>query len=407
MTGGMNVNGKSGSEPGKGGSILIVDDESTICELTADIFRKRGFNALTAANASDAIELVEKARPDVVLLDYVMPGMNGFDALSVIKKRFPDVSVVILTGRGSEEIAVELMKAGASDYILKPFLSHDLLDRVHRVLKLREAELRNRELLKERDRLLGEIEAWNRDLEERVREKTLELQRMQQEVIQTEKMSTVGYLSAGMAHEIRNPLNSIALYAQILRGEHDDAERLECLDKIEQEIRRIDGILNKLLDLVKRPRFLISDVRIDQVLESILEVLRARIEMNGILVEKEFRVVPPLLRVDRDEIEQVFTNLIINAIEEMPDGGVLKVVLESVQGHIVVRISDTGKGIPGENMSRIFDPFFTTKVSGTGLGLSVVLRIVRTHEGRIEVESEEGKGATFSVFLKEPEAPAV
>lgn len=407
MTGGMNVNGKSGSEPGKGGSILIVDDESTICELTADIFRKRGFNALTASNASDAIELVEKARPDVVLLDYVMPGMNGFDALSEIKKRFPDVSVVILTGRGSEEIAVELMKAGASDYILKPFLSHDLLDRVHRVLKLREAELRNRELLKERDRLLGEIEAWNRDLEERVREKTLELQRMQQEVIQTEKMSTVGYLSAGMAHEIRNPLNSIALYAQILRGEHDDAERLECLDKIEQEIRRIDGILNKLLDLVKRPRFLISDVRIDQVLESILEVLRARIEMNGILVEKEFRVVPPLLRVDRDEIEQVFTNLIINAIEEMPDGGVLKVVLESAQGHIVVRISDTGKGIPGENMSRIFDPFFTTKVSGTGLGLSVVLRIVRTHEGRIEVESEEGKGATFSVFLKEPEAPAV
>lgn len=407
MNGGMNVNGKSGSEPGKGGSILIVDDESTICELTADIFRKRGFNALTASNASDAIELVEKARPDVVLLDYVMPGMNGFDALSEIKKRFPDVSVVILTGRGSEEIAVELMKAGASDYILKPFLSHDLLDRVHRVLKLREAELRNRELLKERDRLLGEIEAWNRELEERVREKTLELQRMQQEVIQTEKISTVGYLSAGMAHEIRNPLNSIALYAQILRGEHDDAERLECLDKIEQEIRRIDGILNKLLDLVKRPRFLISDVRIDQVLESILEVLRARIEMNGILVEKEFRVVPPLLRVDRDEIEQVFTNLIINAIEEMPDGGLLKVVLESVQGHIVVRISDTGKGIPGENMSRIFDPFFTTKVSGTGLGLSVVLRIVRTHEGRIEVESEEGKGATFSVFLKEPEAPAV
>lgn len=128
--------------------------------------------------------------------------------------------------------------------------------------------------------------------------------------------------------------------------------------------------------------------------------------MSGIRLEKDFRVVPPLLRADQDEMGQVFTNLLINAIEEMPNGGVLKVVLDRVEGDIVVRISDTGKGIPGDNLSRIFDPFFTTKASGTGLGLSVVLRIIRTYEGRIDIESEEGKGATFSVYLKAPDMSA-
>lgn len=402
-TGKTKTTDSSGPAPIRKETILIVDDEKLNLDLTSVLFRNRGFRVLTAPNAPDAIDLVGREQPEIVLLDYMMPGMDGFAALTEIRQRFPDTYVIMLTGRGNERIAVELMKAGASDYILKPFLNLDLLERVERVLKVRDMELRNRELMRERNRLLSEIESWNRELEQRVEEKSLELQKVQDEIILTEKMSTVGYLSAGMAHEIRNPLNSIALYAQLLRGEPEEPDRLECLEKIEQEVRRIDGILRKLMDAVKRPRFHIREVSVDSAIDSAIEMFRSRIEMHGIRVERDFRSIPPPLQADQTEIEQIFTNLIVNSIEEMPNGGVLGVVLDRDGHDVIVRISDTGRGIPPENISKIFDPFFTTKSSGTGLGLYVVLRIVKTYNGRIDVTSEDGKGTTFSVFLKAPD----
>lgn len=387
-------------------SILIVDDEMINLDLTARVFRNRGFRVLTAANALDALVLVKENNPEIAVLDYMMPEMNGFSALTEIKQQFPDTYVIILTGRGSERIAVELMKAGASDYIVKPFLNQDLVERVEKVLKVREIEIRNRELLVERDRLVGEIATWNRELEERVREKTNELQKVQGEIIQAEKMSTLGYLSAGMAHEIRNPLNSIGLYVQLVKGCPDETERLECLEKIEQEIKRIDGILRKLMDAVKRPRFHLRQVSINEVIDSAIELFRSRMEMHRVRLNREYRKIPPPIQADPLELEQIFTNLFVNSIEEMTDGGVLGVMLEQDDDTIVVRVSDTGKGIPRENVSKVFDPFFTTKTSGTGLGLSVVLRIVRTYNGKIEVESEEGKGTVFTVSLPIPSSTA-
>jgi signal transduction histidine kinase len=396
---------RTDGNPSRGGrTILIVDDEKINLDLTARVFRNRGFKVLTAANAPEALALVKGNKPEIVVLDYMMPEMNGFSALKEIRQRFPATYVIILTGRGSERIAVELMKAGASDYIVKPFLNQDLVERVEKVLKMREIEIRNRELLVERDILVREIASWNRELEERVREKTTELQRVQGEIIQAEKMSTLGYLSAGMAHEIRNPLNSIGLYVQLVKGSPDETERLECLEKIEQEIKRIDGILRKLMDAVKRPRFHLRQVSICEVIDSAIELFSSRMEMHRVRLEREYRREPPPIQADPTELEQIFTNLFVNSIEEMADGGVLGVVLDQEGSTIVIRVSDTGKGIPRENISRVFDPFFTTKNSGTGLGLSVVLRIVRTYNGKIEVESEEGKGTVFSVFLPVPEA---
>jgi signal transduction histidine kinase len=384
-------------------TILIVDDEKINLELTAAIFRNRGFRVLLSTNAPDGLELVKKENPQIALLDYMMPGVDGFTALKEIKKTFPDTFVIMLTGRGSEQIAVELMKAGASDYVLKPFLNQDLVERVEKVLKVREMHIKNRELINERDRLICEIESWNRELEKRVKEKTRELQKVQQEIIQTEKMSTLGFLSAGMAHEIRNPLNSISLYVQLIKGDPDDTERLEFLDKIESEIKRIDAILRKLLDAVKRPHFHLEQVVIEKVIESSLDMLRPRIEMHGIVVTRDYRSIPPPIQADPSEIEQIFINLFVNSIEEMPHGGVLTVMMDQTDGMLLFRVSDTGRGVPRENLSRLFDPFFTTKVSGTGLGLTVVLRIVRTYHGKIEVESTEGTGTTFTITLPVPE----
>lgn len=380
-------------------TLLIVDDEKVNLDLTAQVFRNRGFGVLTASNAAEAFELVSREQPEVVLLDYFMPDKDGLFVLTEIKRNFPDTYVIILTGRGSEEIAVRLMKAGASDYVLKPFFNQDLVERVEKVLKVRQVEIRNRELLVERDRLLHEIESWNRTLEKRVHEKALELQEVQAEILQTEKMSTLGYVSAGMAHEIRNPLNSIGLYVQLLRQGLDDPERIEFLEKIDMEVRRIDGILRKLMDAVKRPRYHLQQVSISKVIDSLLELFQSRIKMHGIEVKRDYRATPPSMLADVAEIEQIFSNIFANAIEEMTDGGTLSVFLDQEENTVRVEVSDTGRGIPQEDLQRIFDPFYTTKNSGTGLGLAVVLRIIRTYNGKIEVQSVINKGTTFSVSL--------
>lgn len=380
-------------------TILLVDDERIILDLTSIILRNRGYTVLTAPDALTGFQLIEAHKPELVLLDYMMPGIDGLTALKEIKARFPESYVIMFTGKGNEEIAVELMKAGASDYILKPFNNQDLADRIANVLKIRDVEMKNRGLLSERERLLQEIEQWNLELEARVQEKTEALQRAQAENVQTEKLATLGYLSAGMAHEIRNPLNSITLFVQLIKAGLQDQEKLEYIERIMKEADRIDTILGKLLDASKRPRFELKEVNVDQVIDQTLEVFSPQTELNGIIVERDYRNVPPAIQADPSEIEQIFTNLFLNSIHEMPDGGVLRVVLDCDDTHISARVSDTGKGIPEKNLPNIFDPFFTSKSRGSGLGLSVVLRIVKTYKGKIEVEQTSDKGTTFRVTL--------
>ena len=381
------------------GTVLIIDDERVILDLTSIILKNRGFNVLTAADAKTGLALVAKEKPELVLLDYMMPGMDGLTALKEIREQHPDSYVIMFTGKGSEEIAVELMKAGAYDYILKPFNNQDLAERIERVLRIRTVELKNQDLTRERERLLAEIEAWNKELEMRVREKSAELDRVQAEIVQTEKLATLGYLSAGMAHEIRNPLNSISLFVQLIKSGLDDPEKVDYIEKILKEVDRIDGILSKLLDASKRPRYSLKAVNLDAIIDNTLEVFRPQIELHRIDVRREFRRIPPVLEADPSELEQIFTNLFLNAIHEMPDGGALSVELDHDDREILVRVGDTGKGIPEDHITKIFDPFFTTKSKGSGLGLSVVLRIVKTYQGKIAVERSDSAGTVFAVRL--------
>jgi signal transduction histidine kinase len=388
-----------------GEKVLIVDDEEAIVDLTTLLLRGRGFEVLTAYNGEECLEMVKNEQPSLVLLDYMMPVMDGETALKEIVQHHPDTYVIMFTGKGSEEVAVRLMKTGAADYLQKPFVNSSLLERVDTVLQIRQVELANRDLLREKDRLQREIEAWNLHLERRVEEKSQELELAHREILQAEKLAALGHISAGMAHEIRNPLNAINLFAQILYGAYsEDQENSSYIRKIIEEVERVDSILVKMLAASRGTAAPRSEIRFAEVARRVLadcEVLcRSQRVAVECLIEDD---IPPLV-ADPTEIEQIFTNLVTNALFEMQHGGRLGVRLTLDEEFIRLEISDTGHGIPKENLSQIFDPFFTTKEKGTGFGLSVVLRIVRGYGGLIKADSEVGRGTTFVVKLPVPQA---
>lgn len=375
--------------------ILVIDDEKAILDLCRMILSSRGYEVRTAASGMEGLRLIAEQPPSLVLLDYMMPVMDGMSVLKQIRQDYPDVYVIMFTGKGSETVAVEVMKAGASDYVLKPFNNHDLLDRIDSVLKFRRIELINRSLEEERAQLQQEIQAWNRELEMRVAEKTRELEQAHNEIVQAEKLATVGHLSAGMAHEIRNPLNSIGLFAQLLATGIDPGDELaEYPEKILKEIDRIDAILLKLLAASKQHKVDTQPVSLDEVIHDVADLFRPQFSQQGVDLDLYLQQVPKLVG-DQDEFVQIFTNLFVNALQAMADGGLLSVEMEQQGDRIYVEVSDNGSGIAQENLSKVFDPFFTTKSKGTGFGLSVVLRIVKNYHGSIRVSSILGKGTSF------------
>jgi signal transduction histidine kinase len=376
-------------------TIVIIDDDVRILELASLILSRRGYLVFTAPAAREGMKIIADRLPELVLLDYMMPEIDGLTALREIRTRFPGTYVVMFTGKGNEEIAVELMKGGASEYILKPFNNRDLVDRLDNVLRIREIELQNLSLQKEQVRLLEQIDSWNQELQKRVREKTESLQKAHSEISQSEKLAALGYLSAGMAHEIRNPLNSISLFVQLMNQNTVDPEQLEYQGKILKEIDRIDAIIRKLLDAARRTRTISDNVLIDEVIDSSLEVFSPQIETGRISVTRSYSNSPAHIKADPAELEQIFTNLFLNALDEMPSGGLIDISVCMENGRVIVRMADSGGGIPDDVLPSIFDPFFSTKARGTGMGLPVVKRIARIYDGNIAVEKTSPRGTVF------------
>jgi signal transduction histidine kinase len=220
------------------------------------------------------------------------------------------------------------------------------------------------------------------------------------QIMQAEKMAAIGELAAGIAHEIRNPLGIITGAAETIRRHRDQRIREEMTNYILEESQRINGLIGTFLDFArpKEPNLTNCDLR--EVLEKTLLLLSPQAKTLGIEIEKE--IPHKLLQVsaDPDQMRQAFTNLGVNALEAMPEGGTLKIrVFRNARDKVWVQFSDTGKGIPKEVAAKVFDPFFTTKEGGTGLGLSIAHRIITQHRGEIHVEGGEGKGSTFTIIL--------
>jgi signal transduction histidine kinase len=220
------------------------------------------------------------------------------------------------------------------------------------------------------------------------------------QVIQSEKLTTIGTMAAGLAHEIKNPLASIKGLTQILPENVSDQEFLKkYVEIVPRQLDRINGILETLLRLGKSQKYAVEEVNLTKILTDLLRLFENQCRKQNIKLAIE---VSEGLKIEgnAEALMQVFMNLVMNALEAMPQGGELKIKAEAKDKEKVeVEISDTGAGIKPEDQRRIFDPFFTTKEGGAGMGLAVTYRVIKEHKGEIEVESEIGKGTTFKIWL--------
>ncbi|HET6203219.1 MAG TPA: ATP-binding protein [Planctomycetota bacterium] len=223
-------------------------------------------------------------------------------------------------------------------------------------------------------------------------------------IVEAEKFAALGQMAGFVAHEIRNPLTAIRLRVDTLRGDGLSPSSLEDVEVINQEIGRLDRVVGKFLDLARRPSRPRDLVPVHAIAAGAIDALLPTLAAKRIQVVTRFDDRIPPVPVDREELKQVFLNLFLNSAEAMPDGGTLTVET-GWQGHpgepgeVVVRVRDTGPGVPRRLRKRLFDPFFTTKPTGTGLGLPIALKIVQEHQGSIEFESSAGAGAVVAVRL--------
>ncbi len=246
-----------------------------------------------------------------------------------------------------------------------------------------------------------ELKAFSQQMEEKIQKTTADLRKTEAQLIRSDKLAALGQLAAGIAHEIRNPLTSINILIHSLTENFPSGNSSrEDLKVIEEEINRINEIVDQFLRFAKPAPPLLGKAEVLSIFEETLQLLRPQIEKQGILVQKEFQPLPPIL-MDREQMKQAILNLLLNAVQAMPKGGHL-----ALKGHIPeedrwvqLSIQDSGVGIPGEDIDKLFDPFFSTKEGGMGLGLSIAHRIIDQHDGKIEVESAPAKGTLFTVWL--------
>jgi two-component system, NtrC family, sensor kinase len=403
--------------------ILIVDDEAGIREMFAAWLREENFECETAASADEALVELANDTYALVITDVMMPGRNGVELLREIKVHHPDTAVIMVSGVDRPQRVRDALRVGAFDYLIKP-CELDVL-----TLSVEHA-LERRTLQRTARTYKAHLENQNIEL---ARSKS-ELQRLQGQLVHTEKMASLGQLAAGIAHELNNPAGFIYgnmdLLGDYLSKLHTllrvydevtlPADGLLLVDARKTEIRyeklvgELDSIIadcregaERICDVVKNLRLFsrldeaeIEKVNIHSGIDSTVRLLSRYFTGGQVTLRRTYGDLP---RIDcyAGQLNQVWMNLLVNAAQAVTARGEVSISTKLEQGAIVVAISDTGSGIPEDHLSRIFDPFFTTKSvgEGTGLGLSISYGIIERHGGTISVESLVGTGTTFTVRI--------
>jgi len=241
---------------------------------------------------------------------------------------------------------------------------------------------------------------------QKLNEYTQQLKDSQEQLIQSEKLSSLGQLSASIAHEVNNPLSGVLTYTQLLLKKIDSDKFSKesargYLAKMESELTRSTGLVRNLLDFARQSAPTLVETDLNDIINRVLELTAHSARLNKVEVIKELDPSLPKLTADPSQLQQVCTNLVVNAIQAMPQGGKLTIRISLDKGQLKMEVQDTGYGISPDNMRKLFTPFFSTKkkVKGVGLGLAVSYGIIQRHRGKIDVQSTEGKGSNFTVYL--------
>jgi len=375
-------------------TVLVVEDNPDMRGFIVDCM-SQDFRVRKAIDGEDGWQKVPKIMPDIVVSDIMMPNRNGYELCAAIKGD-PDlqhIPVLLLSSKSEVAMKVEGFEKGADDYLTKPFNPRELLARVKNLIRVRKLE--------------KEVQQRNRLLERAL----LELKEAQSQLIHSEKMASVGLLSAGLVHEVNNPLNAAISSIRTL------GTSLERLQKGESTPQELSGKLarasQRALNGLKRCEEIIAGLRqfsrkdvegrkeedVHQGLDSTISLLPEDQEKR-IVIHRDYRFQGKV-QCNLGQLNQVFMNLLTNALQSINGEGEIWVRTEQEGDHILITLEDTGQGIPPEVLPHVFEPFYTTKDvgQGTGLGLSISHKVIEEHGGRIEVESTLGKGTRFSIRL--------
>ncbi|WP_353572288.1 hybrid sensor histidine kinase/response regulator [Candidatus Albibeggiatoa sp. nov. BB20] len=376
------------------GTILVVDDVPANVKVLMDFLTANGFKVLTAKDGQAAIKRAEYAKPDLILLDVMMPVMDGYEACKVLKSQEStlDIPIVFMTALADTTDKVKGFELGASDYITKPFQQEEVLARVNNHLKIvtlqKQLQLRNTEL------------------------ESLYLEQKQARQAAEAASKAKDTFLANMSHELRTPLNAIIGYGEII---HEDAFELGFrdilldLDNIQLAAKQLLDLINDVLDLAKieaeKMELQIEEIEICELIKNVVILIQPIIKKNN----NELFVACPeglgIIQTDRKRIQQILLNLLGNAAKFTNDGHV-HLIARREDDKLFFDVKDTGIGIEQEKIETIFLPFLqgdnsrTRKYGGTGLGLALCQRICQILGGQILVSSEIGKGSQFTIELK-------
>ncbi len=370
-------------------TLLLVDDEPDIREVLDIYLTELGYTVHTAENGEKALDVFHRTVPSIVLSDIKMPGMNGIELLRRIKQESPETEVIMITGHGDMDLAIDSLKLEATDFITKP-VNDDILE-----IALQRAG--------ERIEMRRRLRAYTENLEQMVEEKTHQL-------LESEKLAAVGRVAAELSHTIKNIAGALKGGIYVLgRGIEDDNR--EYLQRGWEMVRgNVDKIKNLSLDLLNFGKSEeLQPVTADPLepLQEILDLLQAEAEDKGVVLRTELDTQIPPCRFDPEAIYLCLLNLIQNALEAFDEEAARadgrEVVVRAFQPSgwaVAYEVRDNGPGMDADTRARLFKGFFSTKgTRGTGIGLTMAKRIVERHQGTIEVLSSRGTGSRFTIRL--------
>ncbi len=404
--------------------ILIVDDSVVVRRSFSKILSS-GYDCIEAESAIEALTRLRESHFDLVITDIMMPGLSGIELLRKVIETYPETAVLVVSGVDRPQRALDAVRLGAFDYLIKPCDPAVLQLTVERAL--------------ERRTLIENAKRYKQDLEDRNEELLRgkrQLERLQAQIVHSEKMASLGQLAAGIAHELNNPVGFVYGNLELLEACIKDlfkllrfydnqeltgevaaeAERIKQEIRYEQTLSDLSSIVSDCRDGAERVRDIVQNLRtfsrldeaefkttdIHEGLESTIRLLSRYFSGGNVRLLRDYGELPTV-EAFAAQLNQVWANLLVNAAQAVSaKGGEVTVKTYTEDEMIVVAVSDNGVGIPPDVLPGIFDPFFTTKAvgDGTGLGLSISFGIIERHGGRIEMISKPGAGTT--AYVKVP-----